>query len=363
MPEALARALEFMSYVRVSSSFDSNIGVVEPDIRSKTNAGVMVGRTLVETSGGEVSVVVANFSREPQKIKEGELLGLCQEVDHEWHQWKVCKRSVVKEDDNLPDHVHDLFLRSCQCLDDSQVSPLRELLMEFADIFSTSDLDLGCTDMVEHSIDTGDHRPIKQPARRMAPAQWQEMEKVKKNIRSQGVIEKSSSPWTSAVVLVRKKDGSVRCCVDYRALNEVTVKDAYPLPRIDDTLDALSGAKWFSTLDMKAGYHQVKVAEKDSEKTAFSYGWGLWQIKVMPFGLCNAPATFEHLMDRVLEGLHWQTALIYHDDVIVFGQTFDQELERLSEVFNRIRAAHLKLNPQEVSLVSEGSEVPGTYCR
>ncbi|KAK3884486.1 hypothetical protein Pcinc_011255 [Petrolisthes cinctipes] len=251
MPEALARALEFMSYVRVSSSFDSNIGVVEPDIRSKTNAGVMVGRTLVETSGGEVSVVVANFSREPQKIKEGELLGLCQEVDHEWHQWKVCKRSVVKEDDNLPDHVHDLFLRSCQCLDDSQVSPLRELLMEFADIFSTSDLDLGCTDMVEHSIDTGDHRPIKQPARRMAPAQWQEMEKVKKNIRSQGVIEKSSSPWTSAVVLVRKKDGS----------------------------------------------------------------------------------------------------------------TFDQELERLSEVFNRIRAAHLKLNPQEVSLVSEGSEVPGTYCR
>ncbi|KAK3890167.1 hypothetical protein Pcinc_005899 [Petrolisthes cinctipes] len=208
MPEALARALEFMSYVRVSSSFDSNIGVVEPDIRSKTNAGVMVGRTLVETSGGEVSVVVANFSREPQKIKEGELLGLCQEVDHEWHQWKVCKRSVVKEDDNLPDHVHDLFLRSCQCLDDSQVSPLRELLMEFADIFSTSDLDLGCTDMVEHSIDTGDHRPIKQPARRMAPAQWQEMEKVKKNIRSQGVIEKSSSPWTSAVVLVRKKDGS-----------------------------------------------------------------------------------------------------------------------------------------------------------
>ncbi|KAK3893315.1 hypothetical protein Pcinc_002871 [Petrolisthes cinctipes] len=163
-------------------------------------------------------------------------------------------------------------------------------------------------------------------------------------------VQQSLNVRPSAVVLVRKKDGSVRCCVDYRALNEVTVKDAYPLPRIDDTLDALSGAKWFSTLDMKAGYHQVKVAEKDREKTAFSYGRGLWQFKVMPFGLCNASATFERLMDRVLEGLHWQTALIYLDDVTVFGQTFNQELERLSEVFNRIRAAHLKLNPKKCHL-------------
>ncbi|KAK4325485.1 hypothetical protein Pmani_003936 [Petrolisthes manimaculis] len=216
-----------------------------------------------------------------------------------------------------------------------------ELLVEFADIFSTSDLDLGCTDMVEHNIDAGDHRPIKQTARRMAPAQRQEIEKVMENLRSQGVIEKSSSHWTSAVVLVRKKDGSVRCCVDYRVLNEVTVKDAYPLPRTDVTLDALLGAKWSSTLDMKAGYHQVNVADKDRENTAFCYGRGLWQFKVMPFGLCNAPAIFERLMDRVLEGLHWQTALIYLDDVIVFGQTFDKELKRLSELLNRIRAAHL----------------------
>ncbi|KAK3887003.1 hypothetical protein Pcinc_002634 [Petrolisthes cinctipes] len=101
---------------------------------------------------------------------------------------------------------------------------------------------------------------------------------------------------------------------------------------------------------MKAGYHQVEVAEKDIEKTAFSYGWGYWQFKVMPVGLCNAPATFEHLMDRVLEGLHWQTALIYLDDVIVFGQIFDQEFKRLSEVFNKIRAAHLKLNPKKCHL-------------
>ena len=116
-------------------------------------------------------------------------------------------------------------------------------------------------------------------------------------------MKPSASPWASPIVLVTKKDGSTRFCVDYRKVNQVTRKDAYPLPRVDDTLDTLSGAKWFSTLDLISGYWQVEVAEKDIEKTAFCTPDGLFEFKVMPFGLCNALASFQRLMDLVLAGL------------------------------------------------------------
>ena len=120
---------------------------------------------------------------------------------------------------------------------------------------------------------------------------------------AKGVIQPSSSPWASPIVLVPKKDGNVSFCIDYRKVNAVTRRDAYPLPRMDDTLDTLAGAKWFSTLDMVSGYWQVEVADKDKEKTAFCTPDGLYEFNVLPFGLCNGPATFQRLMDLVLSGL------------------------------------------------------------
>ncbi len=163
----------------------------------------------------------------------------------------------------------------------------------------------------------------------------------------QGVIEPSNSPWVSPVVLVRKKDGSTRFCVDYRKLNAITKKDSYPLPRVETGLHAFFGSSWFSTLDLKSGYWQVEMDESDKEKTAFSTGEGLWQFLVMPFGLCNAPATFERLIEQVLMGLPWNVCLVYLDDIIVHAKSFDEELSRLSEVFNRMREAKLKLNPKK----------------
>ncbi|KRX36686.1 Retrovirus-related Pol polyprotein from transposon 17.6 [Trichinella murrelli] len=149
---------------------------------------------------------------------------------------------------------------------------------------------------------------------------------------------------------VNKRDGSCRFCVDYRQLNNVTQKDAHPLPRIDDTLDALSGAQWFPT-DLASGYWQVEMETRDREKTAFTTPYGLYQFKVMPFGLCNAPASFQRLMETSLRGLVGSKCLVYLDDVIVFGRTAEEHTARLQEVLDRLRKVGLKVKPEKCQLM------------
>ena len=160
-------------------------------------------------------------------------------------------------------------------------------------MFSQGPGDLGHTDLVRHKVNTGNAAPIRQPPRRLPSLKTDEAHKAVTEMLEQGLIEPSTSPWASPIVLTKKKDGSWRFCVDYRKLNDVTRKDSYPLPRIDDTLDRLAGMQWFSTLDLKSGYWQVEMEPQDKEKTTFTTGSGLWQFTVMAFGLCNAPATFE----------------------------------------------------------------------
>ncbi|MGH0121890.1 UNVERIFIED_CONTAM: hypothetical protein FKN15_067186 [Acipenser sinensis] len=174
-----------------------------------------------------------------------------------------------------------------------------------------------------------------------------------------GLARKSNSSWASPIVMVRKKDQTFRLCVDYRALNERTVKDAYPLPRIQDTLDTLSNAKWFSTLDLASGYWQVELTLRARKAAAICSRKGLFEWNVMPFGLCNASATFQRLMDRVLSGMQWETCLVYLDDVIVLGSSVKEMLTRLHQVFDRLRSANLKLKPAKCCLFHRQVEYLG----
>ncbi|KRZ65623.1 Retrovirus-related Pol polyprotein from transposon 17.6, partial [Trichinella papuae] len=247
--------------------------------------------------------------------------------------------------------ITDEMLPSLEELDAHSRNALRSVLWKYRRCIATSDEDLGHTELASHRIDTRNAAPVKVPPRRLPPAQRPDVQRMVTDMLSRNVIEPANSPWSAPIVIVRKKDGSPRFCVDFRRLNDVTIKDAHPLPRIDDTLEALSGARWFSTLDFSSGYWQIPVDEADRPKTAFSTPFGLYQFRVMPFGLCNAPATFQRLMDVALRGLTWSSCLAYLDDIIVFGRTAQEHTDRLERVLQRIAETGLKLKPQKCHLM------------
>ena len=172
-------------------------------------------------------------------------------------------------------------------------------------------------------------------------------------MKDQGIIQPSISPWASPVVLVPKKDGKLRFCVDYRRLNAITKKDVYPLPRIDDILDTLGKTKYFSSLDLCLGYWQVELDEESRQKSAFATHQGFFEFVRMPFGLCNAPATFQRLMQVVLAGLDWDICFDYIDDILVASETFEDHLCHLRQVFDRLRMANLRLKPKKCSFLKE----------
>ena len=224
----------------------------------------------------------------------------------------------------------------------------KRLFCEYAHIFALESLDMGHTSMVKHKIRLDNYTPFKERYRRIPPNLFDEVRNHLKEMIEVGAIQKSSSPWASAVVLVRKKDGSLRFCIDLRKLNARTIKDAYSLPCIDETLDCLGGATIFTSLDLKSGYWQVEMEEESKPLTTFTVGpLGFYECEHMPFGLTKAPATFQHLMENCLGELHLSWCIIYLDDIIIFSDNPKEHLRRLTGVFAKLDKAGLKLKPNK----------------
>ena len=293
------------------------------------------------SSGSELWIAVHNHRPELLRLHSGQNIGVLEVVTVADAPSLTSKPGPVHQPP-VPEHLSPL-----------QQQKLNSLFKEFSDVFSQGEDDLGCTPLLEHTIETHGP-PLCQPYRRQNPAVRQEEMVQVQQMLARDVIRPSNSPWASPVVMVKKKDGSLHFCVDFRQLNAATVKEAHPLPRLDDLLDALHGARWFPTLDLKSGYWQVPIMERDKEKTAFRTSSGqLYEFNQVPFGLCNAPATFSRLMDRVLSGLHWETCLFYLDDIIVFYSTWEEHLVRLQQVFERLRHANLKLGAEKCAFAAK----------
>ena len=193
-----------------------------------------------------------------------------------------------------------------------------------------------------HKTVTDGSGPIRQRPYRIPPALKKDLCDELQTMLKDGLIEESSSEWSSPIVVVKKKDGSNRICVDYRKLNGITKFDAYPMPRIDEMLDAIGNAKYISTLDLAKGYWQIPMDQQDREKTAFSSPLGLFQFTVMPFGLSGASASFQRMMDQTLRGLN-DFVGVYLDDIIIHSSTWKEHLVHLQQVLERLQDAGLTL--------------------
>jgi Reverse transcriptase (RNA-dependent DNA polymerase) len=216
------------------------------------------------------------------------------------------------------------------------------VLESFSDICARSQTEIGRTTVIKHRIHVENALPIAQKPYRMNPENAKFLNEEIQRMEANGIVRRSFSPWASPVVIVGKKGGDKRLCIDYRKLNAVTKIDAYPLPRIDDLLDSLGGSQWFTTLDLASGYWQVSMHPDDVEKTAFITPSGLYEFLVMPFGLNNAPGTFQRLMNWVLRDFIGIFVAVYLDDVIIYTKgTFELHLNHVKQVFQSLREAQL----------------------
>ncbi|RXN17862.1 Retrovirus-related Pol polyprotein from transposon 297 [Labeo rohita] len=227
---------------------------------------------------------------------------------------------------------------------------LRQKLCERGNVFSVEEWDVGLAKDVKHHIRLSDSKPFRERSRRIAPADIDDVRRHLKDLLAAGIIKESRSPYASPIVIVRKKSGAIRMCIDYRTLNSRTLPDQYTTPRIDDALDCLAGSRWFSVLDLRSGYYQIAMADEDKEKTGFICPLGFYEFERMPQGVSGAPATFQRLMERAVGDMHLLEVIVYLDDIIVFGSTLEEHEQRLLKVLDRLEEYGLKISLDKCQL-------------
>jgi len=316
--------------------------------------GAMMPHTVV-TGSSMIPVVIKNFTdfisfKKDSTIGTGIEIDKTLDVDNEVPKIREVREAQVDTLSIVPSHLTDLMERSKKHLTQEQCQQLSQFLINYKDTFSKDDMDIGQFTKIQHRIDTGTSPSTKEGLRRTPFGFEKEEEKHLQELLDKNIIQPSTSEWAAAPVICRKKDGKIRYCIDYRKLNAVTRKDAFPLPRIQACIDHLRGTKFMSCLDMSAGYYQFQIHKDDRYKTAFITKYGLFEHVRLSFGLCNSPAFFQRVMQLILTGLTWSQCLAYLDDIIVLGKDFNDHLQNLTAVMERFKENNLKLKPKKCSL-------------
>lgn len=349
--------------ITIASDFIGKTSIIEP-ISSLDNQKFLVAKSIQQPSSNQAACKVLNLTNKAIKIShdkpiayveelfEDELLTLDgtdnDDLFEETENDKYKRESQAKIDSNKT--VTELGIKlSDNELTEEQKQRLAELIIENKKLFAKSLKDLPGTTLVHHRIDTGDNPPQRTRCYRYPPRAKQEIDKQIDDMLEAGIIEPSESMWGAPIVLVKKKSGEFRMCVDFRKLNSVTKQINFPLPDLQDVVDAMSEAhpKYFSVLDLKSGFYQIPLSPDTKEKTTFVSHSGQYNFLRLPMGMTNAPISFQILMTKVLKGQNFKNLLCYVDDVIIFSKSFEEHLKHLKEVFYRLDNADLRLHPEK----------------
>ncbi|XP_041963296.1 uncharacterized protein LOC121720890 [Alosa sapidissima] len=314
-------------------------GVLVVDAPARLPAGVVLSPCVllpVDLTSGDIPVLLRNESLKVKAIPKGAVVA------------QIYKADIVTEiqRNRQPSSPIDpnLFDFGDSPISEAWRNRLAKKLSQRTGVFSLDEWDVGLAKGVEHHIRMNDTRPFRERSRRLPPGDLDDLRRHLQDLLAAGIIKESRSPYASPIVVARKKNGKIRMCIDYRTLNARTIPDQYTVPRIDDALDSLSGSRWFTVIDLRSGYYQIKMAGVDQEKTAFICPLGFFQFERMPQGITGAPATFQRLMEKAVGDMNLLQCLVYLDDIIIFSRTLEEHEERLFKVLDRLEDYGLKIS-------------------
>ena len=320
---------------------------------------VMVASSVYKRSKTNVVCIINNTNSQitlNKDTKIGKIVPINEEdiLDHD-----ISVKHVSFPNKILPERLRPLLENVHSSLTDAERDSLKKLLIEYQDVFAIDEYDIGSFTGISHKIELTDTVPVKLNMRKTPLHLIDEEEALIKKLLKAGIIQPSTSSYASAPVMLRKKNGSLRYCLDYRLLNKKTIKDTYPLPLLSDCIESLVGNLWFSKMDCNNAYHQINVHPESKDKTAFRTRLGLFEYNKLPFGLCNAVSTYSRAIDLVLRGLNWKSVLAFLDDVCVLGKNVSDHLNNLQEVFERFRFHGMKFKPSKCELFKKEMEFLG----
>ena len=316
-----------------------------PRIEKLSLRGIIAASAVVKAHEKLIPARIYNATAENIVLYEKTVVGNIEECVSVKAEEGYVRKTISQKSNHLDDLRRQI--NENDALSKTEKRATHNLLDRYEHIFSRNKDDIGYCPFIKHEILVKDDIPVHDSIRRIPMGLEEKVDDMVEKLLDQKIIRQSDSPWNAALVVVKKKDGSIRLCVDYRNLNAKTIRPIYPIPETKHLLDTLHGSKYFSAIDLSSAYYQCEVEEKDKQKTAFATRHGHYEFNRMPFGLCGAPATFQKIMHVILKNENWTSCLVYLDDVLIFGKDYPEHLHRIELIFQKFSDAGIKLSPNK----------------